>query len=127
MDHINDQMPVELAKAEIEHRKPIIVGLLILQCAKHRMLELYCNFFERFCDVNKFEELEMDTDSLYLALSEKELYDCIPEESKVDWDLMRTEDCTDDFTAYTTTNLFPRTSRTKQKKHDKTKHVLFKE
>ena len=74
LDHINDQLyEVEMAKAEIEHREPIIVGFFILQYAKLRMLELYYNFFERFCDVNKFEELEMDTDSLYLALSEKEL------------------------------------------------------
>ena len=72
LDHINDQLyEVELAKAEIEHREPIIVGFFILQYAKLRMLELYYNFFERFCDVNKFEELEMDTDSLHLALSEK--------------------------------------------------------
>ena len=79
-DHINDQLyEVELAKAEIEHREPIIVGFFILQYAKRRMLELYYNFLERFCDVNKFEELEMDTDSLYLALSEKELYDSIRE------------------------------------------------
>ena len=78
LDHINDQLyEVELAKAEIEHREPIIVGFFKLQYAKLKMLELYCNFFERFCDVNKFEESEMDTDSLYLALSEKELYDCI--------------------------------------------------
>ena len=48
------------------------------------MLELHYNFFDRFCDVNKFEELEMDTDSLYLALSEKELNDCIREESKAE-------------------------------------------
>ena len=105
MDHINDQLyEVELAKAEIEHREPIIVGFFILQYAELRMLELYCNFFERFCDVNKCEELEMDTDSLYLALSEKELYDCIREESKVELELMRTEDCKDDFKANATTN-----------------------
>ena len=74
LDHINDQLyEVELAKAEIEHREPIIVGFFIHQNAKLRMLELYYNFFERFCDVNKFEELEMDTDCLCLALSEKEL------------------------------------------------------
>ena len=80
LDHVNDQLyEVELAKAEIEHREPIIVGFFILQYAKLRMLELYYNYFERFCDVNKFEELEMDTDSFYLALSEKELYDCIRE------------------------------------------------
>ena len=64
LDYINDQLyEVELAKAEIEHREPIIVGFFILQYAKLRMLELYYYFFERFCDVNKFEELEMDTDS----------------------------------------------------------------
>ena len=32
----------------------------------------------------------MDTDSLYLALSEKELYYCIREVSEVEWELMRT-------------------------------------
>ena len=32
------------------------------------MLELYFNFFEKYCDDTKFEELEMNTDSLYLAL-----------------------------------------------------------
>ena len=85
LGHINDQLyEVELTKAEIDHRELIIVGFFILQYAKLRMLELYYNFFERFCDVNKFEELEMDTESLYLALSEKELYDCIREESKAE-------------------------------------------
>ena len=116
LDHINDQFyEVELAKAEIEHREPIIVGFFILQYAKVRMLELYYNFFARFCDVNKFEELEMDTDSLYLALSEKEMYDCIREESKAEWGLLGTEDCKDDFTANATNNSFPRTCCTKHK------------
>ena len=67
LDHIINQLyEVELAKAEIELREPIIVGFFILQYAKLRMLELYCNFFGRFCDFNNFEELELDTDSLYL-------------------------------------------------------------
>ena len=70
LDHINDQLyEVELAKAEIGHKEPIIVGVFILQYTELRRLELYYNFFERFCDVKKFKELEMDTDSLYLALS----------------------------------------------------------
>ena len=107
LDYINDQLyEVQLEKAEIEHREPIIVGLFVLHYAKFRMLELYYNFFERFCDVNKFEELKMDTDSLYLALSEQNLWNCIREESKVEWELMRTEDCKDDFTANGTTNFF---------------------
>ena len=128
LDHINDQLyEVELAKAEIEHREPIIVGFFILQYAKLRMLELYYNFFERFCDVNKFEELEMDTDSLYLAMSEKDLYDCIREESKAEWGLLRTEDCKEDFTANARNNFFPRTCCTKHIKHDKREPGVFKE
>ena len=72
LDHVNNSLyEVELAKAQIEHKEPIIVGFFILQYAKLRMLELYYNFFTRFCDVNKFEELGMDTDSLYLALPKK--------------------------------------------------------
>ena len=69
LDYINDQLyEVELTNREIEHGEPITVGFFILQSAKLRMLELYYNFFERFCDINKFEELEMDLDYLYLAL-----------------------------------------------------------
>ena len=37
------------------------------------MLELYYNFFKKFCDTDKYEELEMDTDSLYLAFSAENL------------------------------------------------------
>ena len=78
----------------------------ILHHAKIRMLKLYYNFFERFCDVNKFEELEKDTDFSYSTPSKKEFYDCIREESKGECKLMRTEDCEDDFTANATTNSF---------------------
>ena len=46
LDHVNNSLyEVELAKAQIEHREPIIVGFFILQYAKLRMLELYYNFF----------------------------------------------------------------------------------
>ena len=79
-----DLHKVELLKLTIEHREPIIVGFFILQYAKLRMLQLYYNFFDKFCDVNKFEELELDLAlvedlllSLYLVLVEESLYDCI--------------------------------------------------
>ena len=72
LNHITDQLyEVELVKSEIDHREPIIVGFFILQYAKLRMLELYYDFFKKFCETDKYEEFEMDTDSLYLALSEK--------------------------------------------------------
>ena len=86
LDHVIYSLyEVELAKSETEHKEPIIVGFFILQYAKLRMLELYYNFFIRFSDVNKFKELEMDTDSLYLALAENELEDCIKPEIRAEW------------------------------------------
>ena len=49
LDLVNNSLyEVELAKTQIEHKEPIIVGLIILQYAKLRMLELYYNFFTRF-------------------------------------------------------------------------------
>ena len=68
LDHMNNSLyEVELGKVEIEHKEPIIVGFLILQYAKLRLLKLYYNFFTRFCDVDELEELEMETDSLYIC------------------------------------------------------------
>ena len=101
LDHVNNSLyEVELAKAKIEHKEPIIVGFFILQYAKLRLSELYYHFFTRFCDINKFEELEMDTDSLYLALAEKKkLEDCIRPEMRAEWQRLRSNDCVYGFTA----------------------------
>ena len=107
LDHMNNSLyKVELAKAQIEHKQPIIVRFFILQYAKLRKLELYYNFFNRFCDVNTFEELEMDTDSLYLAFAEKELEDCIRPEMRAEWQMLRSNDYANSFTADAVANLF---------------------
>ena len=128
LDHVNNSLyEVELVKAQIEHKEPIIVGFFILQYAKLRMLELYYNFFTRFCDVNKFEELEMDTDSLYLALAEKELEECLRPEMRAEWQRLRSIECVDSFTADAAANLLPRTCCVEHKPHDKREHGLFKE
>ena len=77
-----DLYEVELLKSTIKLREPIIVGFFIIQYAKLRMSKLYYNFFNKFCDVSIFEELEMDTDSLYLAPAEEILYECIQPEKR---------------------------------------------
>ena len=73
------------------------------------MLELYYNFFTRFCVVNKFEELEMDTDLLYLALAERELEACIRPEMRAEWQRLRSNDCVDSFSADAVATFSPRT------------------
>ena len=49
------------------------------------MLELYYKFLDKFCDVNKVEELKMDTDSLDLALAEEELDENIVPSKRAEW------------------------------------------
>ena len=98
-----------------------------LQYAKLRRLELYYNFFNKFCDIDKYEELEMDTDSLYLDLSEEKLKDVYLPEKRAEWDQLRSQECTDNFTANATDNFFPRTCCDAHKKHDKRKPGLVKE
>ena len=91
------------------------------------MLELYYYFFIRLCDVNKFEELALDTESLYLALAEKELEDCTTPEMRAEWQSLQSNDCVDSFTADAVANFFPRTCCVKQKQHDNREPSLFKE
>ena len=90
-----DLYEIEILKSTIEQKEPTIVGFFILQYSKLRRLELYYNFFDKFCDVNKFEELDMDTYSLYLDLAEEILYDFIRPEKKEAWEKFREKDCRD--------------------------------
>ena len=43
--------------------------------------------------------MEMDTDSLFLALAEKELYNSIRSEKLQEWEFLRSKSCNDSFTA----------------------------
>ena len=128
LHHVNISLyELEFADAQIEHKEPIIVWFFILQYAKLRMFELYYNFFTRFRDVNKFEELEKYTDSLYLALAEKEMEDFIRPEMRAEWQRLRSNDLVDSFTADTVAFFFPTTCCVKHKQHDKREPGLFKE
>ena len=91
------------------------------------MLEHYYIFFKKFCDTDKYEELEMDTDSFYLALCEENLADVILPKKRAEWDQLRSKECTDDFTANATDNFFPRTCCNTHKKFDKREPGLLKE
>ena len=91
------------------------------------MLDLYYNFFDKFCGINKFEELEMDTDWLYLALAGKKLEDGIRPELTAKWERLRPNDCVDSFTVDAVAIFFPRTCCVKHKQHDKRDPGLFEE
>ena len=121
----NQLYEVELVKSESEHREPIIVGFLLMQSTELRMLKFFYNFFKRFCE--KYEELEMVTNSLYLALPVENLEDNILPEKRSEWEAIHSRDCTDSFTAIATGNFFPGACCTAHKKHDMREPGLFKE
>ena len=128
LNHVNNAFyEIELAKATIEHKKPIFVWFLKFQYAKLRFLEFYYNFFTKFCDVNNLEELEMDADSLYLALSENELEDCIRQEMKPEWERLRSKDCTDIFISDAVASCLPKRCCNKHKKRNKRDSGLLEE
>ena len=127
LNHITDQLyEVELVKSEIEHREPIIVGFFILNYAKLRMLELYYIFFKKFCDTDMDEELEMDTDSLYLALSEENFQDVFFPKNELNGTsyVLKVELIT---LLQMQPTFSPRTCCNAHRKHDKREPVLFKE
>ena len=75
----------------------------------------------------KVQELEMDRDVVYVALSEHDLCDCIQPAKKKEWESLQSEDGTDDISAKSTTNFYPPICCAKQKKHDRREFSLFKE
>ena len=116
---------VELAKSVTEHREPIITGFFVLQYAKVHILELYYNFFDNVSAVDKFEELEMGTNYLYLALEHENFYECIRPAKEEVWEDLRDKGCDDSFRADSLL-FFHRKCCSKHKKHDKRQLGLFK-
>ncbi len=118
---------ISSAKPIVQHNEPIVVGFFILQYAKLRMLELYYNFFVRYCEPNLYEEIEMDTDSLYLALGKENIEECIRPDMKQKWQRYRSFDCCNTFKADEFSNFFPRKCCQQHIKYDKRLPGLFKE
>ena len=92
------------------------------------MLQLYFNFFKLFCDDTKFELIEMDTDSLYMAISETNIEEIIKPEMKTLWQNCRWADCSErEFKADGRFNFFPRNCCSLHNKFDQRTPGLFKE
>ncbi|KAK7087561.1 hypothetical protein V1264_021595 [Littorina saxatilis] len=68
---------VESSKATLKWNLPLQIGLFVYQYAKLRMLQFNYDFLNTFLDKEDFQLCEMDTDSLYLALSTESLDDAV--------------------------------------------------
>ena len=77
LEEIGPAYKVELRKIKINIERPFQVGIVVYQLAKLRMLQFYYEFLAFYLDRRDFELIQMDTDSMYFALSRERLEDAI--------------------------------------------------
>ena len=73
----NGVFEVRQRKRRVTMTRPYQCGIAVYQLAKLRMLEFYYDFVTNFCDRRDFEVIQMDTDSLYMALSAEDFDEII--------------------------------------------------
>ena len=77
LEEIGPAYKVELRKSKITIDRPFQVGIVVYQLAKLCMLQFYYEFLDFYLDRRDFELIQMDTDSMYFALSRERLEDAI--------------------------------------------------
>ncbi|GFN95226.1 hypothetical protein PoB_002173200 [Plakobranchus ocellatus] len=76
LDH-HDLFEVESAKSKVRWNLPLQMGFFVYQYAKLRMLQFHYDFVDKFVSRDDYQLCEMDTDSLYMALSDNSLEEVV--------------------------------------------------
>ena len=83
MEHLTeDLVEIETHKQTVWWALPTIIGFFVYQEAKKRMLQFFYDFLRTFVSHTKYALCEMDTDSLYFALSEPSLAEAVRESKR---------------------------------------------
>ena len=77
LEEIGGAYKIELRKDKLTIDRLFQVGIVVYQLAKLRMLQFYYEFLDHNFDRRDFELIQMDTDSMYFALSHEKLEDAI--------------------------------------------------
>jgi hypothetical protein len=86
LTEVDDAYEIESRKSKVTIKRPFQVGIAVYQLAKLRILEFYYDFLDRYVDRSDFELIQMDTDSLYFALSAEKLEQVIKPELREEFD-----------------------------------------
>ena len=78
LEEIGDAYKIESRKKYVKINRPFQVGIVVYQLAKLRMLQFYYDFLDKYINRRDYELIQMDTDSMYFALS----YDTLEEAVK---------------------------------------------
>ena len=68
---------VESVKSKVNWNRSLQIGLFVYQYVKLHMLRFYYDFLDLYISRADFQLIEMDTDSLYMALSQDDLFKVI--------------------------------------------------
>ena len=124
---------VQMAHKTMKNDIPKQIGLFVLQYAKLRMLQFYYDCLDRYLDRSDFEMVQMDTDSLYFAVSkynpDQDSHPLLPmvKEELVDEFKSRLYDhCQDDWEPDFDIHYFPRQCCTAHNLYDQKTPGLFK-
>ena len=71
LEVINETYELKERKRQVNINRPYQCGIAVYQLAKLRMLEFYYDFLDKYVDRRDFELIQMDTDSLYIGLSDE--------------------------------------------------------
>ena len=82
LEEIGDAYKIESRRSEVTINRPSQVGIVVYQLAKLRMLQFYYDFLDHYLDKRDYELIQMDTDSMYFALSYKTLEEAVKPEMR---------------------------------------------
>ena len=86
LEQINGTFKIKERKRKVNITRPYQCGIATHQLAKLRMLEFYYDFLDKYIDRRNFELIQMNTDSMYVALSSKFIDDIIRPELREEYD-----------------------------------------
>ena len=73
---------IEKFKSKIKQNLPIHIGVAVYNLAKLKMLQFVYDFLYKYFDREKLQLIQMDTDSMYLALTEDNIEKILKPEMK---------------------------------------------
>ena len=82
LEEIGDAYKIESRKKDVKINRPFQVGIVVYQLAKLRMLQFYYDFLDHYVDRRDYELIQIDTDSMYFALSYDTLEEAVKPELK---------------------------------------------
>ena len=117
---------IEKAKRTISLDIPLSLSFCILNHAKKMLLQFYYDFLLEFVDKKDFELTHVDTDSMYLSLSQPDLESIIIPTKRREFEQSLHGHCNDYPFEADGEKFFPRECCDEHKQHDKREPGLFK-